>query len=168
MSEEAVKVEGQDEQTPVEVNSVLPEKKVKAEDSGNGLLAGLSEKYMEEFDEIKWAKLGARDPYWPCIIYHPTLAPQKNKCLAAWSKKGPKRENFYFSVRSPRIHLIHQPHTCAQTLADPLCCPQLPCQPLLVALCRELVLSVDSGARANSGACCAGLRWRAFWRPKAL
>ena len=47
MSEEAVKVEGQDEQTPVEVNSVLPEKKVKAEDSGNGLLAGLSEEYMK-------------------------------------------------------------------------------------------------------------------------
>merc|ERR1711991_62495 len=39
-----------------------------------------------------------RDPYWPCIIYNPELAPQKNKCLAAWSKKGPKRENFYICM----------------------------------------------------------------------
>jgi hypothetical protein len=100
MSEEAAKADGQDEgAAPVNATSVpAVEKKGRAEPEGNGLLAGLSEEYMSWFDEIKWAKLGARDPYWPCIVYHPLLAPPKNKSLNAWSKKGAKRENFYICM----------------------------------------------------------------------
>ena len=28
-----------------------------------------SEEYTKEFEEIKFAKISPKDPYWPCIIY---------------------------------------------------------------------------------------------------
>lgn len=43
-----------------------------------------SEEYTKEFEEIKFAKISPKDPYWPCIIYSPAIAPPKNLAYKKW------------------------------------------------------------------------------------
>ena len=43
-----------------------------------------SEEYTKEFEEIKFGKNSPKEPFWPCIIYSPSIAPVKNPAYIKW------------------------------------------------------------------------------------
>ena len=69
-----------------------------AKSEGQLLQEAHSEVYQKEFEEIKFAKNSPKEPYWPCIIYSPSIAPPKNKAVMKWMDMSTEKQSQCYIV----------------------------------------------------------------------